>query len=292
MNKFISNNFKNLLLAGLFITLSSQANAYCLVSNEDGGTVVENDYVPTGNPADAEDESLNSLTYQISTLYHDGLCSTRNDDPFDFGLGLTQAILFATREFGFFDEDADQITLNRPVAFNNPNQNIVIGNFPIHRPLPEFAYQYPADFDPRAWGEGQNAQLLDYGMVYINAVSNFTRKENKMPFICHEDTSPIVLRNLVIETIGITREEFFSQDESSCLFDGGDVFICNGKVKRIGGVPVDPRVDDDYCGPNPRVDNDGDGYVDCNDSDCSAKPVFALAIKKCVTILRTTIVTA
>src|SRR3990167_7654413 len=121
--------------------------SFCLVSSESDSSI-----------------NIYSLRYKITKNYNDkgieATCTTGSTDSYDEALGFEQAILFATLEWGF-SNDVNTITLNSPLSLDNPDENIVIGNFSQEEPEADsYAWEYPTDVVP---------VVDDYGVVTIDA---------------------------------------------------------------------------------------------------------------------------
>src|SRR3990167_5712162 len=200
------------------LALAETVQAFCLVSSESDSSI-----------------NIYSLRYKITKNYNDkgieATCTTGSTDSYDEALGFEQAILFATLEWGF-SNDVNTITLNSPLSLDNPDENIVIGNFSQEEPEADsYAWEYPTDVVP---------VVDDYGVVTIDAKTNFDPDE--YPFSCAAYTAQVCLRNVAINTNGITKDELFSG--APCLCDAGSVHVCGGTIdesKQTGAFG--------WCGP-------------------------------------------
>src|SRR3990167_3872292 len=184
-----------------------------------------------------------TLRYQVEREYFDantvgnrldasvrGTCFTGGGaNPMDEWLGFEQAILIATDGWnnptttpneswrnasgGFID--INTITLVAPISFRNRYDNVVVGNWTLTGPEESpFDYSYPLpdsddpDLDVFELLARWPANYRDYGSVTIDATG---LEENQSPFVCGVDnTKPVILRNLVILTKGVTTAAFFT----------------------------------------------------------------------------------
>lgn len=215
---------KNKIIFSLFLITclfaAAEAQAFCLVSSESGS--VSNQY------------SLPYMLTQYSGKKDWAKCGTDGNDPLDHGLGFNQAIIFAeyissNEEWQWTDSETKQplnvkkVTLAAPLTFDNANFNLVIGNWPMVKPdASAYAYKYLDTYQP---------VTADYGMVTIDGRTSFQDKQS--PFECKADTKEVVLRNLVIETKGLSKTTLF--DANTCLRDGGAVYVCDGEAVAAPG---------------------------------------------------------
>ncbi|MDO8519605.1 MAG: putative metal-binding motif-containing protein [Deltaproteobacteria bacterium] len=265
---------------------ASDIQAYCLVTHN------------SSNPG-----NIYSLPYMVATRYNDNgaeaLCSNATG-TLDRWLGFRQSIRFATLEAGNYYNvlgqriDIQEITISlasRVITFDNSAVNVVVGNWSQDLPAnTDYEYGYPINFDP------EETIPRDYGAVIIDGTGLSSRTS---PLKCAGATDPVILRNLVIETNGVTRAEFFDRTdpERSCFMDGGAVYVCTGQVTSAEsaatdsdcqGSDTDEDEDDDtftvaegdcdddnaevnpdadeHCGDD--IDNDCDGDTDRDDSEC------------------------
>lgn len=192
------------------------------------------------------------------------------DDP----AGSNQVIWFATRQMGGYQRSTgpvDEIALSSPLVFNNSSVTMVIGNAPRSF-LDENAYDYDYrdDFDPTVHVP------RNYGIVTLDARSSFDDGES--PFTCGSGADEVVLRNFIIKTHNITKDDLFTTN--SCLRDGGTVYVCGGNYRTTPWNQPDDLTDLSEFTPeqiaNAWCDQDADDFNtmedDCNDFDDTINP--------------------
>lgn len=192
------------------------------------------------------------------------------DDP----AGSNQVIWFATRQMGGYLRSTgpvDEIVLGSPLVFNNSSVTMVIGNAPRSF-LDENAYDYDYrdDFDPTVHVP------RNYGIVTLDARSAFDEAES--PFTCGSGADEVVLRNFIINTHKITKDDLFTTN--SCLRDGGTVYVCPGVLRTVPWNQPDDLIDITQFTPeqiaNAWCDQDADDFNtmedDCNDFEETINP--------------------
>lgn len=152
-----------------------------------------------------------------------------------------------------------------------PLQSLIIGN-PSNEAIngnSEVEYN-PAN---KGYCKNEDGTICDAGFVVIDGSA---LNAGDAPFNCLQGASDVIIRNMLIATNGVSREDLFANE--TCLKDGGDVHVCNGALKKdADGKFIDPNVNSNWCDgssgtttedcTDPKTwykDPDGDGYYGAN----------------------------
>lgn len=174
-----------------------------------------------------------------------------SDDP----AGSHQFVWFATHQLGGYPAGSpvDEIRLSSPLTFNNSEVTTWIGNAP--RALPpasSYDYDYPAAYNP--------ATMVTWstGLVHLDGRTSITAA-NQPPLRCGTGAQEVVLRNVIINTHGLTKDQLFGGSMTSCLRDGGWVYVCPGLLDLQRNPSGSIRNPSNY--PNAWCDDDADGFT-------------------------------
>lgn len=264
------NLFLVLGIIGTFFVLLPKVHAYCLVSSEDN------------NPLNVAGFPYAVLErYNAGTL-EESLC-TNAPGSYDRSLFFNQSIRFATSEAGYPGNNVNEIALRGTIIFDNPVVNVAVGNWPLVMPPDEaYAYNYPPFYDDPTEGLSRD----DYGIVTILAGrTNGNFSSDELPFRCASGTKQTILRNLIINTYDITKDELYNDSRTSCLRDGGAVYVCPGIIAnrtRSHSHPADVGswcdsdndgdLDNDDCAPaDPDINSDATEACDGVDNNCNGR---------------------
>jgi hypothetical protein len=207
-------------LATLFVfALGAPAQAktvkYCTVTTED-------DY-------SSGDDSNNSgyLRYWLEEVIDNSINQCAPPSNLSDADLYDDLVLFETAELPS-SLAIDWVNIDRQINVKSLNRTVAVGNWTPTMLTDVSSTDYT----------GYQELTKDYGSVVIDARIGAIDAEDadRQPFKCDEGDQNVTLRNLILYTNGVKKEDV------ACVVDGGAYDVCEGELIAVSDVPADATI--------------------------------------------------